>query len=127
RMQETFRFGIVNGVTDRGGYFDNFSLTVVATPPAVALSVNTWNWLQDTFPFNDTPGIAGVPAAFDTTTALVKTGVNIAPSTGNTSRFDVPGDTSLVFAPGASVRVDLVFRILPGPGNYVDASNGANS
>jgi len=39
----------------------------------------------------------------------------------------VPGDTTVVIAEGDSVRVDLVFRILPGPGNYVNAGLGVNS
>ena len=47
----------------------------------------------------------------------------------NTLRFDIPGDSCVFSAPDAvvqppgdpalgAVRADLVFRILPGPGNY---------
>jgi hypothetical protein len=50
---------------------------------------------------------------------LIKTGLNIAPHTNTTLRFDVPGDSVVVNAydPG-DLGVDMVFRILPGPGNY---------
>ena len=52
-----------------------------------------------------------------------------AQATGNQLRFDIPGDSSSITAGNAAVsapddpaltnvRVDLVFRILPGPGNY---------
>src|SRR5207249_2503385 len=43
--------------------------------------------------------------------------------TGNTSRLDVLSDSVTVSAPNGTgtdpvMRVDLIFRILPGPGNY---------
>ena len=68
-------------------------------------------------------------AAFDTTSGLIRTGLNNAQATGNLLRFDIPGDSTVVSAGNATVsapddpnlaqvRVDMVFRILPGPGNY---------
>ncbi len=127
RHQECFRFAITNCVTADGGYWDNFSLGIPLVSDSPPLTVDIWQFIQDSFPFNQTPGIAHLPAAFDTTTVLIKSGLNIAPFTGNTNRFDVPGDTTVVFAPGASVRVDLVFRVLPGPGNYIDPALGVAS
>jgi hypothetical protein len=75
---------------------------------------------QDTFPFNENAGYVGIASAFDTTAAMVKSGINIAPTTGNANRWNVPGDTTVVIAAGTATRVDLVFRILPGPGNYTN-------
>ena len=106
-----------------GVYFDNIRACFVAdrTVP----TANSWDLLQDAFPFSDP--LSGGPApgspAFDTTTALMKTAVNHA---GSQSMDGViPGD-SLVFASsyfGDDTRMDLVFRILPGPGNYSDPGN----
>jgi transposase len=125
--QEAYRFNISKTDWEDGGYWDNISLAIVDGEPGEPVSVDIWQWIHDTFPANDTPGLAGNAAAFDTTTALIKNGLNIAPASGNTSRFDVPGDTTVVIAEGDSVRVDLVFRILPGPGNYVNPVIGTNS
>jgi len=125
--QEAYRFGIPQSEFLDGAYWDNISLDIVDGAGADPISVDIWHLYHDTFPANDATGIAGVAAAFDTTTALIKNGLNNAPTTGNTSRFDVPGDTTAVNAEGDSVRVDLVFRILPGPGNYVNAALGVNS
>src|SRR5262249_33234270 len=58
---------------------------------------------------------------FDTATALVKSAINRTVNTGTTARPNVPGDSAQVTS-GAFAnlgRLDLVFRILPGPGNYV--------
>jgi hypothetical protein len=140
-QQQCFRFGISLGCNSNdGGYFDNVSLAFVDQPgvPGVAsagssvvlgtVSSDIWQWVNDTFPANETAGLPGT-AAFDTTTGLIRTGLNIAQATGNVLRFDIPGDSSSVIAANATVgasddaalanvRVDLVFRILPGPGNY---------
>ncbi len=126
--QECYRFNIPQSEFLDGAYWDNLSLDIVDGAPEL-LSVDIWHWISDTFPFNDSPGIAGIAAVFDTTTALVKSGLNIAPTTASTTdpRFDVPGDTTVVNALGDSVRMDLVFRILPGPGNYVNPALGVNS
>ncbi|MCC6653360.1 MAG: VCBS repeat-containing protein [Candidatus Eisenbacteria bacterium] len=83
----------------------------------VANGVHGIDWLHDAFPFNITAGLPGT-AAFDTATALVKTGRNIAQLMGTSGRFNIAGDSLVVCACGDSTRVDLVFRILPGPGNY---------
>lgn len=102
--------------------FDNVSLGFVhaAQPVAGSLTVGIGQWINDTFPFNDDDALPGT-AAFDTCAALLKTGINIAPPTGDVMRFDVPADTTVIAASGDGMRVDLVFRILPGPGNYVVA------
>ena len=139
--QQCFRFAITLGCnTNEGGYFDNIALAFVDLPgvPGQASAGNTvtlfgvssdiWQFVNDTFPANETAGLPGT-AAFDTTTALIRTGLNNAQATNNALRFDIPGDSSvatagnaMVTAPDdpalAAVRVDLVFRILPGPGNY---------
>ncbi|HEV2106110.1 MAG TPA: FlgD immunoglobulin-like domain containing protein, partial [Candidatus Eisenbacteria bacterium] len=137
---QCFRFGVSLGCnSNAGGYFDNVSLAFVDIPAASQASASNtivlgpvtldiWQFWNDTFPANETAGLPGT-AAFDTTAALIKTGLNTAQSTGNELRFDIPGDTTIIKASNATVgsgddpsyipvRVDLVFRILPGPGNY---------
>jgi hypothetical protein len=140
-QQQCFRFNITIGCnSNEGGYFDNVTLAFIDQPGvpgqasadnAVTLgsvSSDIWQFVNDAFPANETAGLPGT-AAFDTTTALIRTGLNNAQATGNLLRFDLPGDSSCAVAANATVsapddpalaqvRVDLVFRILPGPGNY---------
>ena len=140
-QQQCFRFNISLGCnSNEGGYFDNGALAFVDLPgvpgqasagEAVTLgtvSSDIWQFVNDTFPANETAGLPGT-AAFDTAGALIRTGINNAQATGNLLRFDIPGDSSAIIAGNATVtgaddpalarvRVDLVFRILPGPGNY---------
>jgi hypothetical protein len=140
-QQQCFRFAISLGCnSNEGGYFDNVSLAFVDVPgvPGQASASSTvnlgvvssdiWQFVNDTFPANETTGLPGT-SAFDTTTALIRTGLNTAQLTGNALRFDIPGDSGVVVAANAAVgsaddptlvttRVDLMFRILPGPGNY---------
>ncbi|MFM7231271.1 MAG: FlgD immunoglobulin-like domain containing protein [bacterium] len=144
-QQQCFRFAISLGCnSNEGGYFDNATLVFIDIPGApgqasagsgVALggiSGDIWQFAHDTFPANETPGLPGT-AAFDTTTGLIRTGINNAQSTGNVLRFDIPADSTVVVGGNATVtapddpalgpvRVDMVFRILPGPGNYDIAS-----
>jgi hypothetical protein len=140
-QQQCFRFAISLGCnSNEGGYFDNVSVAFVDQPgvPGQAsasstvnlgsVSTDIWQFVNDTFPANETAGLPGT-AAFDTTTGLIRTGLNTAQATGNALRFDIPGDSSSVSAANATVgsaddptlvnvRCDMVFRILPGPGNY---------
>src|SRR4029078_1198868 len=88
-----------------------------------------WDGTHDTFSGNsfNRNGVAPGSSNFDTTTALVKTGLNIAQSPGNTLRYDVPGDSVVVSSLGNNVRLDMVFRIDPGSGNYVTVGNKTTS
>jgi len=118
KSAQCWRFGITTNCGNTlGGYIDNVSLGIIdgAVKP---MSVLIWELWQDTFPANETPGLAGT-AAFDTTAALIKSGLNTSPLTGDLTRYDVPGDTLQVDATGDDTEVQLKFRILPGPGNYV--------
>jgi hypothetical protein len=118
KLSQCYRFGITtNCGSTAGGYYDNVSLVIIdgPTPP---LAVEPWEFWNDTFPANETAGLPGT-AAFDTTAALIKTGRNTSPLTGDFTRYDVPGDTTVVTASGDSTEVQLKFRIRPGPGNYV--------
>jgi FlgD Ig-like domain len=124
--QEAYRFGIPVSENFDGAYFDNISLTIVDGAGSSPVSVDIWQLFQDTFPSNTNDGLVGYTAAFDTTTGLMKSGINVAPVTGNSSRFNVPGDTTVVIAEGDNVRVDMVFRILPGPGNYTNPGATTN-
>jgi len=137
--QQCFRFAVSLGCNSfDGAYFDNISVAFIDLPAsqtsaanAVTLgpiSASIWNLYNDAFPSNETNGLPG-SAAFDTTAAWIQTGINNYPNTGDVLRNDLPGDSMVVSASNATVsapddpnyaqvRVDLVFRVLPGPGNY---------
>src|SRR5262245_16374715 len=145
-QQQCFRFAISLGCnSNEGAYFDNLSFAFIDQPgepgQASAVSGGTigptlgtvssdiWQLMNDTFPANETAGLpdnSQIDASFDTTSALIRTGLNTAQATGNLLRFAIPGDSTVVAGANAvvadpslaTVRVDLVFRILPGPGNY---------
>lgn len=113
--------------TDDGHYTDNVTLAlcppVVGTSDAIRSS-SLWSWFGDAFPFNETE--AAGSAAFDTTTAYIKTSSNVAANTGDDLRSVIPSDsTVLIGYPGDldPRRVECVFRIFPGPGNYVTPGN----
>ena len=86
---------------------------VVAAPP---ITVEAKHWYHDTFPASNTTSPSS--PAFDREPARIKTGLNLIPLTGDPGRMVVPGDTVVANAAGADLRMDLVFRIKPGPGNY---------
>ena len=118
KTQSCFRFGVTTGCSaDDGLYWDNLALAIVdAKQPTASASI--WNWINDAFPANETPSLPG-SAGFDTTAAHVKTGLNNGQwADYDGPRIDVPGDSVLVQTSNAVGRLDIVFRILPGPGNY---------
>src|SRR5262249_55126375 len=106
-QQQCFRFAVSLGCnTNEGGYFDNVSLAFYDDPSVEeggfgvdvdlgAVTCDFWQLTNDTFPANETAGLPGT-AAFDTTTALIGTGLNTAPETGSDLRFDIPGDSTSV-------------------------------
>jgi flagellar hook capping protein FlgD len=96
-----------------------------ATFPTSALAVEAKNWLQDTFTSNETITAMTFPP-YDTTSAWIRTGLNLAQFTGAATRQDLPGDTVVCEAAGSNLRLDLVFRIVPGVGNYVTIGNRAS-
>ena len=130
RLVECFRFGIADANCGGSGLglFDNLSFAIVDGQP-LPLQVDIWQWFVDTFPFNETASLVGT-AGFDTTTALVRAALNISQATGNsTTRYDIAADSIVVNANAGSeqIRLDMIFRIRPGPGNYVtpgDVSSG---
>ncbi len=137
--QQCFRFAVSLGCNSAdGAYFDNVSVAFVDLPASQTsaanaitlgpISASIWNFYNDAFPANETNGLPGT-AAFDTTGAWLQTGINNYPNTGDVLRNDIPGDSAIVQAGNATVsapddpayaavRVDMVFRVLPGPGNY---------
>ena len=145
--QACFRFGVTLGCNDNDGvYFDNVSMAFVddeavqassssaINPGAVSSAI--WELPTDVFPANETPLLPN-SSNFDTTTALIKGPLNVSQATGNQQRFDIQPDTVLVVATNVSgstdpvllntTRLDMVFRILPGPGNYAIASPGGRT
>ncbi len=121
KLQQCYRFGVTTGCSPTdGAYMDNTSFAIIDGTPQ-AMSVDIWNWINDAFPFNETAGLPGT-ANFDTTSALLRTGFNIAQTTGDAFRYDVPGDSVVINAadsPTEPIRLDMVFRIKPGVGNYI--------
>jgi hypothetical protein len=115
----SWRFGGTDFGNTRGTYFDNARVGLVAS--SAPISQEIWNKYQDQFPVNQaiTPGDN---ASFDTTTAYIKSGLNnVAPAN---DVGVVPGDSILANSKwvgngtSTGVRMDLIFRIDPGPGNY---------
>jgi hypothetical protein len=108
-----------------GGYFDN--IRACFTSGASTRLVSSAHLLyQDTFTVNAGEEPVG-SAAFDTTTAHLKTGTRIAPS-ADPHAGATHGDTAWAIYPSVpDTRLDFVFRIRPGPGSYAipgDAGSG---
>ena len=130
REQRCISWGVTLGCSPTDGhYFDNIALIL---PPSVGsadkVNVDIWDWYNDAFPANETAGLPG-SAAFDTCGAHIMIARNIAVNTGNTLRFDVPGDSIFIKAQNPEVMalsMDVVFRVYPGPGNYVTVGNKAS-
>src|SRR6185436_3988127 len=95
-----------------------------------AVSSAIWELPTDVFPANETPLLPN-SSNFDTTTALIKGPLNVSQATGNQQdtvlvvATNVSGSTDPVL--GNTTRLDMVFRILPGPGNYAIASPGGRT
>ncbi len=122
KLSECYRFGISTGCSPLdGGYIDNCSFAIVDGNPQL-LAMDIWDIFNDVFPANETAGLPGT-AAFDTATAHIKVGLNTAPTPGNLFRYNIPGDSVTVQASGDSMRLDLIFRIKPGVGNYQTVGN----
>jgi hypothetical protein len=108
-----FRFASTGGTAPSidTGADESAALLLKPSPPPFGL-------FQDAFPFNES--FAPGPGPFDTTTALMVSSMNINARRHGGDGFGViQGDSTLVDVPWLDgVRVDLVFRILPGPGCY---------
>jgi hypothetical protein len=130
--QICFRFNVSAGCSPTTGmYLDNSAVAFTNTPAAVASNgprgtdavtapaVAIWYVFHDAFPANAAAGLPGT-AAFDTTSAHIKVGINNAPSTGLT-RPSIPADSAIITGAGASAT--LFFSIKPGPGNYANPNN----
>ena len=124
-----YRFGGTNLGNTRGTYFDRIRVGFVRSA-APAISWNIWDRFQDTFPFNE--GVSpGDNASFDTTTALIKVADNIVTPTDDPGV--VAGDSLVIVSPftgdgvTTGTRLDLIFRIDPGPGNYTVKGNRASA
>jgi len=129
KRQECYRFGITTGCSPTDGcYWDNVTLAFVdgVAPP---MSINIWDWINDTFTVNGLNRGANALGSsdFDTTTALVQIGLNTSQTSGNTARYHVAGDSTAISALGDDVRIDMIFRVSPGPGNYTSLGNRSTS
>lgn len=122
---QSYRVGVLTPNPIGGLYLDNISMAIIDAGGS-PLSALIWDFWQDAFPFDDNVN-PGYNAEFDTTSIKIRTGVNNANGAVH-QRYSTPADSMLVTATGQPPqRVDLIFRILPGPGNYVklgDATSG---
>jgi len=121
-MEERNYFAVPTGQFPIGGlYIDNTSLALIDGTP-LPMSTSVFEWYQDSFPWN-TLVVPAYDASFDTAGTIFRTGINAAQnSVPRIERWDIPADSIYVTALGnAPLRVDLIFRVLPGPGNYVIA------
>jgi len=112
-----------NGSPTGGSYFDDVSLAIVDGIPQ-QMNVDIWMWYNDAFPANESAGFPGNKALYDTTTAWIKNGLNTSQFTSNKARRNVPGDSVWINTSSTTARVDMVFRVLPGPGNYQPIGQG---
>jgi hypothetical protein len=120
-----------------GCYFDNFGFAIVnkagGTGNVGTLTSDIWQWFVDAFPVGSSFAPSNVFTAvsdLDTCGALVKGAINTSQQGSAAGlggdRLIVLADTIIVSAPpiagvpaaSTGARVDMVFRILPGPGNY---------
>jgi hypothetical protein len=129
KRQECYRFGVTTGCSPTdGAYWDNLSMAFIdgAAPP---MSINIWDWINDSFTVNGLNRGANALASsdFDTTSAIIQIGLNISQNPGNTTRYHVAGDSTAIGALGDNVRIDMVFRVSPGPGNYMSLGNKSTS
>src|SRR5262245_57623113 len=86
-------FGVTTDCNVSDAYaFDNASLALIDTPQPT-IGVDIWQWINDCFPFNETVNLTQ-SANFDTTTALIRTGQNVAQTTGDLNAPNVPGDST---------------------------------
>ena len=135
KTQQCFRFGVTgsNCSSTLGAYFDNvavgFSNAAGSGGGGLQLSVDIWRWINDAFPINKNLYIAfSTPiSVLDTASAKLQSGINIAQSTGDANRLDIPGDSAVAIGSSDNpARMDLVFRVKPGPGDYVIIGNRAS-
>jgi hypothetical protein len=125
KTQQCFRFGVSADCAATDGFYkDNISVAFIDGTPA-QLTADIWQWINDSFPAreSDVPPLPdAATASFDTSGAHVMTGLNISqapPAALLAQRFDIPGDSTSIIGTPNTARVDMVFRILPGPGNYI--------
>jgi hypothetical protein len=123
-LQLCYSFGVSAGCSPTdGAYWDNVAFELIDGTPS-QLAVDIWQWFQDAYPANETPGYPGNAALFDTTSAWIQTGLNTAQDTNDRFRYNVAGDSVAIQTSGDTKRLDMVFRILPGPGNYNPIGDG---
>jgi hypothetical protein len=123
RQQRSIEFGTGASSTD-GHYTDNMSL---AFPPGPTgglgqdhLDIDIWDWYSDAFPRNEE--VATATTAFDTCGALIFSARQMATATTDANRPNISADSMYLKGTVSSaneMRVDCIFRIFPGPGNYV--------
>ena len=105
-----------------GNHIDNLSVALIDVAPPAGLAVSPWFKFSDAFPTTSTTNFAS--SNFDTCAAWIRGGFNAFTANPGLTRPSIQSDTAWVTTgQKAGIRVDMVFRILPGVGNYVQIGN----
>jgi hypothetical protein len=106
-----------------GNHVDNLTFALIDVPPPAGLAVSPWFKYSDAFPATTTTNFT--PANFDTCAAWIKSGFNAHVANIGLTKPSVQGDSAWVQTGiiSGGGRVDMVFRVLPGVGNYVQMGN----
>jgi hypothetical protein len=131
REQRCISVGAPNCSPTDGHYTDNITL---AFPPPVAGSsdnivVDIWDWYTDAFPRNEGTTLPGT-AAFDTCSALIFSARQIATASTDANRANISADSMFLktsVSGSLGRRMDCIFRVFPGPGNYMTIGNKATA
>jgi hypothetical protein len=130
REQRCISVGATNCSSTDGHYMDNAAL--VFPPPILGSAdkvlVDIWDWFSDAFPRNQGVTLPGT-AAFDTCGALISSAFQLATAATDLNRSSISGDSMFLRSnnsTGGEMRLDCVFRVFPGPGNYVTIGNKAS-
>jgi hypothetical protein len=127
REQRCISVGAPNCSPTDGHYTDN--VTLAFPPPVIGSSdnilVDIWDWYTDAFPRNQLSTLPG-SAAFDTCAALIFSARQIATGATDENRSNISADSMYLKgnnSTGGPMRMDAIFRIYPGPGNYMTIGN----
>ncbi len=127
REQRCISFGATNCSSTDGHYVDNIALGF--PPPTTGssdnISIDIWDWYTDAFPRNETVALPGT-AGFDTCAANIYSAFQRATASTDGVRSNIASDTMFIKgtnSTGTPARMDAVFRVYPGPGNYVIPGN----
>jgi hypothetical protein len=130
RQQRSIEFG--TGASSRDGHYtDNLSLAFPPTTAAAAgndnIVIDIWDWYSDAFPRNEEVSVVG--GAFDSCGALIFSARQMADDVLDANKPNLSADTMYIkgtVSTNDPMRMDCVFRVFPGPGNYMIVGDKAS-